>query len=69
MTTDSNCSVCVHYQGALRCLAFPQGIPAPIIEGRKSHTKPMKGDKGILFEMRKEYLEAGIPIVGDDVGT
>jgi hypothetical protein len=32
------------------CSAFPDGIPDEILTGKHDHTKPYKGDKGILFE-------------------
>jgi hypothetical protein len=40
--------------GNLSCLAFPDVIPKDILLGKKNHTKPYKGDKGIRFEPIKE---------------
>ena len=41
------------------CAAFPHGIPKPILRGGQDHLTPMKGDRGIQFEL-------GDP---DDAGT
>ncbi len=32
------------------CKAFKDGIPTKILTGHWDHTKPFKGDNGILFE-------------------
>lgn len=32
------------------CKAFPDGIPIEIWNGNNDHTKPYKGDNGIMFE-------------------
>ena len=34
----------------LVCKAFPKSIPEAILIGEHDHTKPYKGDNGILFE-------------------
>ena len=36
------------------CTAFPDGIPAEILDGKNKHTKAHKGDNGILFEPRED---------------
>ena len=36
--------------GRWTCLAFPEGIPTPLLEGRESHRVPYPGDNGIRFE-------------------
>lgn len=59
MTTRiSQCLVCKHFSGQVQeseeqgCAAFPRGIPADVWEDRIKHTKPIKGDNGIVFERR-----------------
>lgn len=59
------CSNCVHFRDELEevddredleadsvfaCAAFPQGIPAAILEERHDHRKAFKGDQGIRFD-------------------
>jgi hypothetical protein len=36
--------------GTLRCRAFPDGIPEPIITQEADHRLPYAGDNGIRFE-------------------
>ena len=33
----------------LKCLAFPDGIPQPILRSEADHRKPFDGDNGIRF--------------------
>lgn len=42
------CITCKHYQGDSRCLAFPEPdeIPAEILTGEISHSKPFPGQVG-----------------------
>jgi len=47
------CVLCKHYNGVLKCDAFPMGIPQEIISGLVSHKEPYKGDNGIQFEKEK----------------
>lgn len=47
------CLDCLHYQGSLKCKAYPSGIPEEIVKSKVDHTKPYKGDHGIQFEERK----------------
>ena len=39
------------------CKAFPKGIPDKILTGEHAHTKPFKGDNGILFKSLEELEE------------
>jgi hypothetical protein len=36
--------------GGWCCRAFPDAIPAPLLEGRFDHRRPFPGDHGIRFE-------------------
>ena len=50
---SEECFVCKNLiltEEYLVCKAFPKEIPAEIITGRRSHSKPYKGDNGIVFE-------------------
>ncbi len=44
----------------LSCVAFPEGIPAEIINGDLDHTKPYPKDNGVRYEtgFRMEDVEA-----------
>lgn len=47
----ASCATCIHKDiGKPTCNAFPDGIPAAILEGKIRHNKPYPGDSGILFE-------------------
>jgi hypothetical protein len=49
------CAVCQHLKftkDALRCTAFPQGIPADIIRSEFDLRKPHPNDRGIQFVMK-----------------
>jgi hypothetical protein len=41
---------CAHYQGALTCEAFPDGISQEILSGEFDHSNPHPADKGIRFQ-------------------
>jgi hypothetical protein len=44
---------CKHFQGVVKCAAFPDRIPDAIwLQGNK-HTEPFPGDHGIQFEQRQ----------------
>ena len=47
---SSLCLVCAHRGLNIACDAFPQGIPDEILSGKFDHTKPYKGDNGIMFK-------------------
>lgn len=45
------CYGCLHKaEGALKCDAFPDGIPLDIVRSLVGHTKPYPGDRGIRFK-------------------
>jgi len=48
----SGCATCANYLGELCCLAFPDGIPADILDGDFDHTQPHEGDNGVRYEPR-----------------
>jgi len=48
------CSRCKHVRpGGQKCAAFPKGIPADVLSGRRSHRVHIAGDNGIKFEARE----------------
>jgi hypothetical protein len=49
-TMSTQCGTCKHITEALKCEAFPNGIPKAILEGEFDHTQPYPGDNGILYE-------------------
>ena len=58
MQIEAPCIFCKHYTKNIECKAFPKGIPEEIfITGEHDHTKPFKGDNGILFEPLEELKE------------
>jgi hypothetical protein len=44
------CVTCKWKGEALRCVAFPDNIPRPILEGEVDHTNPYLGDNGYRYE-------------------
>ena len=51
------CLRCKHFKDFLKCNAFLKGIPEEILTGEHDHTKPFKGDNGILFKPLEELEE------------
>jgi hypothetical protein len=54
MITYIDCQICKWGDYTLqpkKCKAFPEGIPASILNGSKSHRKNINGDHGIHFEI------------------
>lgn len=46
-----DCLKCRHkFESSACCAAYPQGIPAPVIQGLEPHRVPREGDGGIVFE-------------------
>ena len=45
----SSCATCSRKSAGPRCEAFPHGIPDEILEGRDRHTRPHRGDRGLLY--------------------
>lgn len=44
------CLMCKHFDGDMKCEAFPKEIPQEIFNGEYDHSKPYPGDNGIRFE-------------------
>lgn len=59
------CLDCKHLgatvDGRMRCAAFPDGIPKPILLARANHRQPYPGDRGILFEPAPPSAEDHAP--------
>jgi len=58
----TQCPFCMHYRGALRCAAFPDGIPVDILRGITSHVTEVEGDGGIRFEEGTPTLDESLDI-------
>ena len=64
-------------QGLPRCVAYPDGIPLPILSGDLPHDRPLPGDHGIQFaplnriedalDRELEDLQAALGRVGTPV--
>ena len=46
----SPCLTCKHWVGGGVCLAFPDGVPDPILNAENDHIQPYDGDNGIQYE-------------------
>ena len=58
-TSELQCFDCVHLRDEkgytrITCDAYPKGIPDDILYMKHIHTKPYKGDNGILFKKKTE---------------
>ena len=62
MTITHQCGFCRHFEGHKGtmsfCTAFPEGIPAVIINNEFDHSSPYPNDHGIRFEQTEESLQA-----------
>ncbi len=49
---DPMCLTCFHLLGWEwpKCEAFPEGIPADILNGEFDHSKPHEGDHDVQYE-------------------
>jgi len=48
------CNRCRHvHEDGQSCDAFPDGIPALVLNGEIDHRNPVQGDNGIQFERRQ----------------
>ncbi len=46
-----DCLKCRHkWESGAFCAAFPEGIPAPIIQGLHGHRQAYPGDNGVVFD-------------------
>ena len=62
MTIMPQCTFCKHFQGfhGIKglCSAFPNGIPAKIINNEVDHKQPYFGDHNIRWEQSADTLES-----------
>ena len=58
----TQCALCRHYRGALRCAAFPDGIPVDQLRGIADHRDPLAGDGDIRFEEGAATLDESLAI-------
>lgn len=56
----AQCVRCKHLLSNARCAAFPEGIPADILENRHDHRRPYPGDNGIRFESEEQAAPAAV---------
>jgi hypothetical protein len=50
---SEECATCEHRRVGTTCKAFPQGIPAPILNGEVSHKQPYAGDGGTQWKLQQ----------------
>ena len=66
MIVMTQCAFCKHYQSnrgaAVLCRAFPDGVPANILNNEVNHQFPYPGDHGIRWEQSEDTLEDFGPI-------
>jgi hypothetical protein len=58
------CYNCKHFTpdapgGPFVCEAFPDGIPAAIVESVTDHREPVEGDRGVRYEAVNPNIEPG----------
>jgi len=58
----TQCPFCKHYRGALRCAAFPDGIPVSVLRGEVDHAAEVEGDGGIRFEEGEPTLDDSLVV-------
>lgn len=67
MSDSKQCLTCKHYEGALTCAAFPNGIPVRILTGEVDHRQPVPGDNGIRWQpLNAVAAELMADLDGDD---
>ena len=56
MIASTQCAFCRHVTGTrpLRCAAFPEGVPAAILDGEADHRQAYPGDHVIRYETRDD---------------
>ncbi len=57
MTIPSQCRWCKRLTATMKCEAFPEQIPEPILLGEHDHRKPYPGDNGLRYVPRDEDEE------------
>lgn len=65
----SCCVLCRHLRvgpsGRWACAAFPDAIPADLLDGRADHRRPYPGDGGIRFEPAADGPATVLALLGD----
>jgi len=56
------CLFCVHLHanGVTGCTAFPDAIPAEIMNNKTDHRQPVAGDNGIRYEAADRQMQPAI---------
>tara|TARA_R100000231_G_scaffold127529_1_gene98354 strand:+ start:388 stop:633 length:246 start_codon:yes stop_codon:yes gene_type:complete len=57
---SEGCGTCIHInpENPIVCKAFPRGIPFIIVSGGIEHTKSIKGDNGIVYELNPKFKKS-----------